>query len=263
MALDIDNPEEELARLDRVIKQYEIVLKTTSDSEQESRVRYKLKKLAAFRENLLQAFDFSKRGTKEREEKQNGSIPLEFAYLDRILSQDTRVRLPKPGALDLEIHHLRLYLKYFDEELLVVFSERKMRLDFQHSMERDGFYHKFQDVERRLSDYEQELVRIEDGDFDAHAKSEMRKRTQRMKRVLIVETHRLLKSVLLFAKNLIEDIDSDGTQCLNGRDYIYFDALEGKRLLEGRTVLDALRITRDFVTEVMSFLNVPDFEVQE
>jgi hypothetical protein len=46
-------PEEELKRLNRLIRQYEIVYKTTPDADQRERVESKLKELRGYRDMIL------------------------------------------------------------------------------------------------------------------------------------------------------------------------------------------------------------------
>jgi hypothetical protein len=59
------------------------------------------------------------------------------------------------------------------------------------------------------------------------------------------------------------DIENDGLKCLNGKDSVYFDDVEGKKYLEGRKLNEALQSIREFSQEVIEFLNVPDFYIEE
>ena len=146
----------------------------------------------------------------------------------------------------------------------MIFSERKMRLDFQHSLERDSYYHRFQDVARKMKDYEDELGIVEEeADQRVDETVEKRKRTLKMKRVLSLEANKFFNSVIDFTGELVDDIKVDGLKCLNGHETVLFDDIEGKRFLEGKTLREALQSIREFSIEVRDLLNVPDFYVQE
>jgi hypothetical protein len=138
-----------------------------------------------------------------------------------------------------------------------------MRLDFQHSLERDSYYHRFQDTIRKMRDFRDELQRIEEVKKSTEDKVEKKKRILRMKRVLTIEANRLFGSVVRFAGELIMDIENDGLKCLNGNDLVRFDDIEGKKYLEGNVLSEALKSIRDFAQEVIDFLNVPEFYIEE
>ena len=54
---DIENPEEELRKINRVIVQYALVLRSTSDLSQQDRAKQKLATLRAYKKKLLQVYD--------------------------------------------------------------------------------------------------------------------------------------------------------------------------------------------------------------
>ena len=57
LAHEVDNPEEELKKVNEAIRRYEVVLKSSSDYDRQTRVRAKLRSLRSFRAKLLQGFD--------------------------------------------------------------------------------------------------------------------------------------------------------------------------------------------------------------
>ena len=253
---NIENPEEEIEKLEKVITQYTLVLKTSSDASQKERARAKLKSLKERRKQLLQVFDIDKNREEEKHSGEAQKPPLK--YLGYIL----REGIERPIE-DQEMNRLSLYLRFFDQEFLMIFSERKMKLDFQHSMERDSYYHRFQDALRKLNDFEGELERLDAGEQRMEEKLEIKRRTAKMKRALTVESNKIFDSVLKFTTELIADIAEDGLKCLNSTESIHFDEIEGKRYLEGKSVEEALAIIKEFTLEVIDFLNVPNFGTQE
>jgi len=250
---EVDNPEEELEKVNQAIRRYEVVLRSSPDADQQSRARSKLRSLKSFREKLLQGFDL-----KPKEEETPETPPeterVRGKYLGNILEQSRQEKIS-----DTEAYHLSLYLEFYEREFLTIFSERKLRLDFQHSLERDGFYHRFQEVRRKLDDFRHELERIHEGDHSRAEQIEMRKRSMKMKRVFAMEMNKLLKSVIIFTETLLDDIRKEGMICLNGFEPVEFDEIEGKRYLEGKTVQEALTIIYECSLEILDYLHIPEF----
>jgi hypothetical protein len=56
----------------------------------------------------------------------------------------------------------------------------------------------------------------------------------------------------------MEDADGDMVKCLNGSEAIVFDDIEGRRLLSGMKVSNALAVLEGFAVELVAYLNVPD-----
>ncbi len=254
---EIENPEEELRKINKVITQYALVLRTSSDLSQQDRAKRKLATLRAYRKKLLQVYDLednpgSGTGAAQSEPK------LRREYLSEIIRQGISDTITDP-----EMNKLNLYLGFFDREFLMIFSERKMRLDFQHSLERDSYYHRFQETLRKMKDFRDELEQVEEFDKRADDKVEKKQRIQRMKRVLSIEANKLFNSVVRFADELVSDIENDGLKCLNGNETVHFDKIEGKKYLEGKKLVEALQSIREFSEEVIDFLNVPDFSIEE
>ena len=250
---DFFNPAKELRKLESAIKQYKLILKTTVDSSQQRRVEKKLKELRAYREKLLAIFDVDDLAEGKQEE---GSLKIiDESYLSRILA-----RHPEETVIDSEVHELSLYLDYFYTEFLAIFSERKLKLDFQYSLDRDNFHQTYLGITRRLDDYIQEALRIREGAYNKDVELEMRRRNIKVKRNLFIETYRFFKAVQGFGADLREDLAADGLKCLNGDDIISFEFIEEKRYLEGHTVREAIDELLSFTGEVLAFLNIPDFE---
>lgn len=258
MADEFGNPEQELAKLERVIGQYELILRTAVDSAQRGRVLEKLKSLRAYRDKLLRTFEVSQRSPAE--EPEGPGDPFErYAYLALARS----LCGPEDAEGDRETAALAVYLECFAAEFLVLLSERQLKLDFKYSLDRDGFYRRYQELDRKLEDLRQEILKAERGEHRPELREEAHKRAFKMQRSVVVEAHRFFKAVAGFAADLIDDIETEGFKCLNGKDIVRFEAVEGKRHLGGVRVLDALKQMRGYATEVVEFLNIPEFEAQE
>ena len=97
-----------------------------------------------------------------------------------------RARFPKKISYNSEVHELKLYMDFFYTEFLAIFSERKMKLDFKYSLDRDNFHQKFLGAKRRLEDYVQEYIRIKDGLLKKEVELEMKRRIIKIKRNLFI-----------------------------------------------------------------------------
>jgi len=163
---------------------------------------------------------------------------------------------------DRELSYLFLYLNFFEEEFLTILSETRLKLDFKHSLERDSFYHRFENLRRLFDNVHEDSSTVDLYSGQQH-EEDMRKRSFKKKRNMIVEADKFMRSVAGFSGALVTDIEAGGLICLNAGDMLRFDRLEGKRFFEGKTVHEALRELKNFAREVVDFLNVPQIENRE
>ncbi len=265
-------PEEELKKLNRLIHQYETVSRTTRSAEQRERVEKQLKELRGYRQKIL---DVNVIDTSVVEEAPPPTNPLaEYRHLARLLKEEAgrapQERLPSLAAKDEdptpaqeEIYNLMLYARFFQAEFLPFLTEKRLKLDFKFSLDRDGFYGRFQELERKLSDFREENARLIAGVVSREMELEMRRRITKLKRLIESDAARFFSAVEAFCEELIEDVKGDGVKCLNGSEQIAFDNIEGDRLLEGRKVREALAELAGLSSEIVAYLNVPDIDSQE
>jgi hypothetical protein len=250
-------PEEELAKLNRLIKQYESVYRTTADGGQKDRVGRELAGLKGYRDKLLSVSVIDQKAAEERPPAENDEL-ASWPVLSRLDAEEEDVFDGDP-----EVRRILLYANHFEKEFLPLLVEARLKLDFKYSLERDQFYAQVQDLLSRAKDFIDAHRRIAEGALPKDMGMEMRKRNFKIKRLLGVEEARLFRKALRFSQDLIEDARADGVKCLNAEDPIEFDTIEGKRLLAGRTVVHGLEEMRDLATEALDFLNIPDIETQE
>ncbi|MBN1835458.1 MAG: hypothetical protein JW820_06370 [Spirochaetales bacterium] len=255
-------PEEELKRVNRLIRQFESVYRTTSDALQRERVSRELRQLKTQKEQI-ESFHELDPGGLEEDVQTDELQGLEF--LKRILAMPQKSREGADSALpeDREQLYLATYLQFFEHEFLPLLSEAKLKLDFKHSLERDGFYHRFGNLRRLFMDLDDEDSRMDPYFVEKHAE-DLRQRSFKKKRNLAVEADRFFRSLVRFSGDLVEDIVQGGSVCLNHRDMLHFDRkIEGSRYLEGESVRGALEQLNNLGKEIVSFLNVPQIEAQE
>lgn len=252
-------PEDELKNINKLIRQFESVYRSSSDPYQLDRVSKELKRLKKYREKLE---SFHVIDSEELVEPQLQDELEDFPYLRDLIEQDNRSEDdPELNLLGKELFRFLLYLNYFEKEFLTFLSEKRLKLDFKHSIERDSFYHRFGAVFRRLQDIQEDASRIDS--YQGSHEKEMRQRSSKKKRNLSLDGDRFFRSLVKFSKDLIEDLQEDGLKCLNGNEIMKFDKLEGNKYLEGVKVEDALVKLRNFCSEVVLFLNIPQVKAEE
>jgi len=254
--------EEELKKLNRLIHQFETVYRTTRDGAQKERVAKQLKELRSSRQAILDENFF------DVNELQQAEALGDFKHLRRLLEAErhrpTGERLEPLTAQGTEststqdeVFHLMLYARFFKSEFLPFLAERRLKLDYKFSLERAGFYTKFNDLERKLDDFREESARLLTGAVGPAIELEMRKRNDRFKHQIKLEAAKFFRDLQRFCHELVQDADADGVKCLNGAEEIAFEGIEGAHLLEGRTVRDALVVLSGLASEVMGYLKVP------
>jgi hypothetical protein len=257
-------PEEELKTLNKTIRQFESVFKSTKDPNQRARVNKELNKLKTYRDKLQSFHEFD---SKEFEEPAAVDEWAGLSYLKTILEKEGKKsrdrKVSYEGSLeDRELYYLFLYLNFFEEDFLTILSETKLKLDFKHSLERDSFYHRFENLRRLFDNLHEDSSTVDLYSGQQH-EEDMRKRSFKKKRNVIVEADKFMRSVSRFSGVLVTDIEAGGLICLNAEDKLHFDRLEGKRFFEGKEVREALKELKRFAREVIEFLNVPQIESRE
>ncbi len=257
-------PAEELRHLNRLIRQFESVFKSTRDPQQRERVTRELRQLKTYKQKLESFHEFDPRELEEPgEQDELGEQP----YLKKAMAaggekDSPASRVNAEDYQDREVYQLALYLAFFEGEFLALLSETRLKLDFKHSMERDSFYHRFENLRRLLEDLREDASRMEDYLGQKH-EEEMRMRSFKKSRNLIMEADKFFRNLQHFSGGLAEDIGASGTICLNPRDLLRFDRLHSRRHLEGLSVEKALAGLSEFSSEVARFLKVPQIESQE
>ncbi len=257
-------PEEELKALNRTIRQFESVYKSTKDLSQRDRVINELKKLKTYRDKLETFHEFDPSDLEEPVEVDEWEG---LSYMKTILEKIGKKSKGKKESYedsfgDRELYYLYLYLNFFEEEFLTILSETKLKLDFKHSLERDSFYHRFENLRRLFENVNEDSSTVDMYAGQKH-EEDMRKRSFKKKRNVIIEADKFLRSVARFSAGLVMDIEGGGLICLNADDTLHFDRIEGDRFFEGRKVHRALVELKAFAWEVIEFLNVPRIESQE
>ena len=266
-------PEEEVKGLNKLIRQYETVFRTTTDPDQRMRVQRQLKDLRDYRGKILAVHVINEADLEDEHEAKED--PLETAPLLRALVAKNGTdpgadAVPpfsapntEPTKIQLEMFYLALYVRYYEKEYLPFLTEKQLKLDFGLSFDRDRFYNTFQALQRKIASYRDENKRILEGMVGRDMELEVRKRNSMLTRLIQAEAARFFRTIARFCGELIEDAHGDMVKCLNCNGVISFDPIEGARVLQGRTVGGALGDLQAFASEAVAFLNMPEIEGQE
>ncbi len=246
-----------MGRINRLIRQFESVYRTTVDEMQRERVTSELKKLKQYREKLE---SFHVMEEVEDEVAEEFDEYADYPFLKSLIGRRENNN-PVETYNDTEVVNLARYVSFFENQILNLLSETKLKLDFKYSMERDSFYHRVENLRRQLEDYMEDTSRT--GTYEGPHGEEMRMRNFKKKRNLILEADRFFRRLFNFTAELLSDIEEEGLKCLNSDERISFDKIEGNKYLEGLSVREALNRVNELCGEVAEYLNVPRVEAEE
>jgi hypothetical protein len=262
-------PEEELKRLNKLIRQYEAVYRTAPNADQRERVQRQLREFQGFREKILAVNVIDERNLEESavEEEPLGQFPVLAVLVaeNAGLPPDKRIasfaaKDTAPTSLQNEMFHLTLYTTYFEREFLPFLTEKQLKLDLKFSMDRDAFYSGFESLQRKIADYREAHQSITEGMVSRDLETEVRKRALKLTRLVEVEAAKFFRAIERFCAELVEDGRAGGVKCRNSDGAISFDKIEGSRMLQGRKVIDALAQLKDVAIETVAYLNIPEID---
>ena len=262
-------PEEELKRLNRLIRQYEAVYRTAPNADQKERVQRQLREFQGFRQKILAVNVIDEKALEESPPEEE---PLEESpVLARLIAENSGLNADKrigsfaardstPTSLQNEMFHLALYTTFFEREFLPFLTEKQLKLDLKFSMDRDAFYNSFESLQRKISDYREAHQSIAEGIVSRDLETEVRKRALKLTRMVEVEAAKFFRAIHRFCGELVEDAREGGVKCRNCEGEVSFDRIEGDRMLQGRKVIEALAELKDVAAEAVGYLNIPEID---
>jgi hypothetical protein len=233
-------------------------LKTTRNPFQQSSIAGELGKLEQERMQLDSLFT-EQTGEEIQDDVQDEAPEEHFPFLNTIYSANPGL-LKKSQNLERDVRASILYVHYFEQEFLGLFTSRKLRLDVKFSVERDSFYDQYYQISRSLKNYQIEADRIADGTYAKQYEAEILKRKVEMRHALLVEIDWFFRKLKRFANELAKDIAGDGLLCQNPDDELDYSDLDRERLLRGKTVGAAVQSLYEYAAEAVTYVDVPDFQ---
>ncbi|MFP4364316.1 MAG: hypothetical protein ACLFR1_10665 [Spirochaetia bacterium] len=258
----LSNPEEEYKKTLASIKKMKGILEVTKDADRKKRLAKELSGLKKLRIQLETMYDFSHIDEQEEDvstaysSNEDSDYPILDSMWDRYAEKFEDEK-------EDDLKAILVYLSHFDNEFLSFLSERKLRLDFNHSIERDSFYNSFQQVYKKTTDYQREKRQNIDNSFFKAHEMDLRNRKMKMLRMLYLDIAKYFRKVRRFAGDLLENIEQGGGMCLNPDEKIEISEYESIESLRGLTVKEGIQELYSFCDELLGYLNMPDISEQE
>lgn len=247
----------EIRKVNRLIRQFESVYKSTSDAHQRKRVLTELKDLRDYRDKFSALHGVADADLEVPEVQE---LPAGFPILTDLLGEEE-----DPPELSDEVGVLRLYMDCFYDEFMIFLTPKKLRLDAKYSLARDKFYAEYHEIERDRQDYLKAAASggemIRSSHYTTDVTTDIKSRTYKLKTNLLIKAARYFTKVRDFADEILEDLDAEGAICKNGDDVLMFNELPGIKYLGGLQVWYALKLLASFAREVLQFLNVPSASI--
>ncbi len=237
-------------KIRKIINNLKGVLKTSSNETQRIRVYKEIQKL----EKELLSLDLEESSDDSHLDYDNTSNSIsEYKYL-----KDIEV-LKVPSSVDnSEANEIYTFLKYFEEEFLVLLSPYYIKLGLNYSITRETFYTDIYNCYSALYLYVETLEKIANDSLLENYKIKLKLDSQSEYRNLFSKLSTFLHKLYKFTYDLIENYDTGGRLILNADDILKLEVpLKGKMLLRDYTVIDGFRYLYDFLTELIDYLRLP------
>ena len=253
-----------MEKLEEIMKKLEGVYKSTIDGEQKervgieiNRVKGRIKNIEEFGpEEVLNENEDSEEYIIKELDALTGNTEKDRKKEYKILSKFT-IQKAHPESSDSEVNAAIIYIEIFEVEFLGALSDYYLKLDYYHSKERDKFYNTLENVKRFIREYIHTLDEIKDAKNNSYLEK-LKLMKNKHSRSLLIDSVKFITGVDGFIEKLIQDYDSNGNIITNAEEKISFSNIEGKRLLNNWTIIDALRYIKEFCEEFIDAISLPE-----
>ncbi len=250
----------EKEKLLNLLKKLEGVYKITIDKEQKERVAKEIKelkeKITKIEEEEQTALPISENKNSVEIQPENISEENEtdetFEILDKI-----KVTQIHPECTDYEINAAATYINYFENELWSVLSDFHLKLDYFYSKEREKLYNGIENSLRILKEYKDVLEEIRKA-VNTEYKEKMLLMKNKLGRAFLIESSSFMKKINDFLSKILNDYQKGGNIILDPAYNIKFSHIEGKKLLNGWNIIDAIEYICKFSDEFLRKINIPE-----
>lgn len=254
----------ELMTLQKLARQYEGIIRTSRNPEQQGKAKIELKKIRDKMESIAPG------GSGDQFLQANPGTTPSYGSKKKSIEDigDTYPTLGKlpmarisPNSDELEINVLGSVLVAWENTFYPALG--KIKLDFALSAERDSHFSVLESLKRQmkiLCETIEDIPRAVREDSKTQLK-DMRTRQQRQ---FMFDGGAFLKKIHEFWKSVYEDIQANGPKCFNKDDHIMVDTrLEVANFFQGKSVRETARFTVMFLHEAIEALNLPDLPVDK
>lgn len=246
---------EKIEKLRKTIKQYEGIVRTSTNADTISRLKKELAKMNNELKLLVpEGYEYEEPA--QTTAKRKKSIPEKINEYSMLSSFNFSAFVQGNDEEDIEI--LAFIMKYWEEEFMPALGESHIKLEFSLSAERDHHYMEVENINRELGimkeSVEDYLQAIRED-----VKMQMRETKRKHSRYLLFEAAKFLKKQKEFWQKIKDDITFGGQTCLNPGDKIYFDPkFEKATYFEGYSVKEVIERAILYMEEAIDLLNLPE-----
>lgn len=256
----MDEKKEKSIKIVKSIKLLESVFKTSHDQAQKSRVKKEMDSLRKMLQDLypdvnveqLEDAIFSDSMVLVHEEKDAGLAKYETL-------KDIEIENISAHKDDEEINLAAGIIKYFEDRIWSATTDQHTKMDFSNAGVRETINRKLDQCDRSLKLFTQTISDMEKSKSGEYV-SQLQMMRAKQGRVFLFELTDFFRSAKTFITNLISDAEFGGTMILNSQDPIKYADYDAYKMFEGRSVLDALRYTKKFISEALQVINVPEIK---
>jgi len=256
----IEKLEGELEKLQGLDKKLSLVYRTTRNEAQKTRVSVDLKNIKKSAMNIeeeISVLRVSGEGAEIVEDDSSSSGGDDFP--DHVILPDIRIEPVSEHCKDEEINAAGTYLLHFSNEYWPAFSDYHLKLDYNMNQKRFGFYPIMENCKKMLESYTDLVEDISARDVSETYQKAIADQMRKNRRLFLVESSRFFRKIADFVDDLIEAHENNPTIILNVTEKMRFDKFEGKKKLEGRVVMSAIKELSAFAKEFVSYFKVPNF----
>ncbi len=253
----------ELMTLQKLARQYEGIIRTSRNAEQQGKAKIELKKIRDKMESIAPGGSADQFLQENPGTTTSGSRKKSIEDIGQ--TYPTLGKLPmariSPNSDELEINVLGSVLSAWENTFYPALS--KVKLDFALSAERDSHFTVLESLKRQMKILSETIEDFHKA-VREDSKVQLRDMRTRQQRQFMFDGGAFLKKIHEFWKSVYEDIQANGPKCFNKDDHIMVDTrLEVANFFQGKSVRETSRFTVMFLHEAIEALNLPDLPVDK
>lgn len=247
----------ELLTLQKLARQYEGIIRTSRNADQQNKAKIELKKIRDKIESIAPG------GVADQFLQSNPTVTTygkKKSLEDIGQNYPTLAKMPMnriaPNSDELEVNILGSVLVAWESTFYPALG--KIKLDFALSAERDSHFTLLESLKRQMKILA-ETIEDYTKAVREDSKAQLRDMRTRQQRQFMFDGGTFLKKIYEFWKNVYEDIQANGPKCFNKDDTIQVDSrLEASNYFQNKSIRETSRFTVMFLHEAIEALNLPD-----
>ncbi|TGN19919.1 hypothetical protein [Leptospira idonii] len=246
----------ELTKLQKMVRNLEKIERHAKNDTQKERVafdieRYRRRMQEVSPEGIPDNLEQTMKNVKARAENPNN-------VKHKVISQYPVMKIT-PNANDGEINQIGTLVNIMDLEYIPILGDAHIKFDYSHATERDSVLKYMENLRRNMKIL---IETIEE--YAAADKQEFREQLSRMKnkqsRIFIAESFETFSKFQEFLHSVNAEIKEGNNVIMNMEEPMKFNPrFEKATMLEGKSIMEALREFQQFVDEACDLIKLPSF----